>query len=443
MRRRVLLIAVLITALALAVPTAVIYFAAFTQSGLQFIVNRVPARIGGVRLTFVNVRGTLFDGVRMERLEIDQERVYLRFEDVRARVDLRSLLWQTIHARQAFAHTVFVLVKPHKDEPPSKDPHFLPHGLVIRADSVHADAATLVLPNGQRMSGTQVETAGFIRRHTIRILSSAFTMRGLQVSGDTELGAANPLAINGSVHVVLRNAGQPAWIFTATAHGNLDTLPLSVDLTAPFRAQFQGAARQLTSHWNWAGNAKVAEFDLRAWGGGNALGLTSGELALAGDATGFSARGSVLPAGLGAGAFDALFEGSYSNSIVTAKRIEMTHQASRAHMTGAGTIGVVENGPRLDLKGDWREFRWPLVGTEVAVRSATGDYVLSGTWPYDLRGNAVVSVRNFAAMSLKIDSQLAKDRLIVRSASVGALDGQANVAGEVAPDNTSNLDRPT
>src|ERR1700722_14227783 len=167
MRRRVLLIAVLITALALAVPTAAIYFAAFTQSGLQFIVNRVPARIGGVRLTFVNVRGTLAGGVRIERLVIDQERVYLRFEDVRARIDLRSLLWQTIHSREAFAHTVFVQVKRHKEEPPSRDPHFLPHGLVIRVDSVHADAATLILPNGQRMDGTQLATAGFIRRHTI------------------------------------------------------------------------------------------------------------------------------------------------------------------------------------------------------------------------------------------------------------------------------------
>ena len=50
MRRRVLLIAVLIIALALAVPTAAIYFLAFTQSGLHFIVNRIPARIAGVQL---------------------------------------------------------------------------------------------------------------------------------------------------------------------------------------------------------------------------------------------------------------------------------------------------------------------------------------------------------------------------------------------------------
>jgi translocation and assembly module TamB len=431
MRRRVLLIAVFITAFALAVPTAVVYYAAFTQSGLQFIVNRVPASIAGVRLTFVNVRGTLADGVRIERLEIDQERVYLRFEDVRARIDLRSLLWQTIHAPQASVHTAFILVKPHKEEPPSADPHFLPHGLVIRADSVHADAATLVLPNGQRMDGTQIDAAGFIRRHTIRILNSALTMGGVQLTGDTELGAANPLALSGSVHVVLRTPGQPPWIFSVAAHGDLNTLPMSVALTAPFRADFQGEARQLTAHWNWSGNAKVAGFDLRAWGGGNALGLTSGDLALAGDATGFSARGSVTPAGLDAGAFDALFEGAYAQNVLTAKRIELTHQASGAHVTGAGTIGIVDNGPRLDLKGSWREFRWPLVGTDIAVRSATGDYALSGTWPYDLRGSAVVSVRDFAAMPMRIEAQLAKDRLIVRSADVRAFDGQANVSGEV------------
>ena len=123
MRRRFVLIAVLITALALAVPTGVIYFAAFTQSGLDFIVARIPGRIGGVRLKFLNVRGTLIDGVRIERLEIDQERVYLRFEDVRARIDLRSLLWQTIHSPQAYVHSAYILVKPHKEEPPSRDPH--------------------------------------------------------------------------------------------------------------------------------------------------------------------------------------------------------------------------------------------------------------------------------------------------------------------------------
>src|ERR1700688_4709420 len=162
MRRRVILVAVLITAFALAVPTAVIYFAAFTQDGLQFIVDRIPRKIGGVRLTFVNVRGTLASGVSIERLEIDQERVYLRFDDVRARINLGSLLWQTIPSADASAHRDFIKVKPHAAEPPSAHPHFLPHGLVIRADRLHADAVTLIVPNGQRFDGTTLNAAGFI-----------------------------------------------------------------------------------------------------------------------------------------------------------------------------------------------------------------------------------------------------------------------------------------
>jgi autotransporter translocation and assembly factor TamB len=431
MHRRVILVAVLITAFALAVPTAVIYFAAFTQSGLQFIANRIPQKIGAVRLLFVNVRGTLAYGISIERLEIDQERVYLRFDDVRARINLGSLLWQTIRSPDASVHNAFIKVKPHKDEPPSNDPHFLPRGLVIRADRLHADAVTLIVANGQRFDGTGISASGFIRRRTIRILDSAFAMGGLKVTGETELGAANPLAINGNVHVDLRNAGQPPWIFSATAHGDLNALPLTVGLTAPFRADFQGAARDLTGHWNWSGNAKVADFDLRAWGGADALGLISGELAVAGNASGFNARGSLTPAGLAVGAFDALFDGAYANSVLTAKRIELTHHSSGSYASGAGTIAVVGNGPRLDLKGSWREFRWPLVGTDVSLKSAAGEYALSGTWPYDLRGSGVVTVPSLGSVPLRMQGQLAKDRLIVRAADLNPLDGQASVSGEV------------
>jgi translocation and assembly module TamB len=431
MRRRVILVAVLITVFALAVPTAVVYFAAFTPGGLRFIVDRIPQKIGGVHLTFVNVSGTLAHGMRLERLEIDQERVYLRFDDVRARINLGSLLWQTIRSPDASVHSAFIKVKPHQEEPPSEDPHFLPHGLVIRADRLHADAVTLVLPNGQRFDGTEINSAGFLRRRTIRILDSAFTMGALKVTGVTELGAANPLGINGNVHVDLRMPHQPPWIFSAAAHGNLNALPLSVGLTAPFRADFQGAARELTAHWNWSGNAKVADFDLTAWGGGNALGLISGELALGGDAAGFNAQGTLTPQGLAAGPFDALFDGFYANNLLTAKRIEVTHHASGAHATAEGTIAVIDNGPRLALKGAWREFRWPLVGSDVAIRSAVGDYALSGTWPYDLTGSAVVTVPYLGAVPLTMEGKLAKDRLVVRAAEVKTLDGQASVAGEV------------
>jgi translocation and assembly module TamB len=431
MPRRIAIIAALITAFVLAVPTGAIYFAAYTQTGLRFIVARLPGRIGSVRLRFFDVGGTLVDGVRIGRLEIDQERVYLRLEDVRVRIELRSLLWQSIHSPRAFVHHAYIRIKPHPEEPPSSDPHFLPRGLVIRADALHADAVSVVLASGRRIESTQIDTAGYVRRHTIRILDSTLAWQGMQLWGETELTAGNPLAISGNVRATLRPSGEPPWIFTVNVRGDLERMPLSVALTAPFRADFLGEARQLTAHWNWSGNAKVAEFDLRTWGGSGALGVMRADLAVSGDATGYIAHGTVTPAGLNAGAFDAIFEGSYAERVLKARRIELTHQASGAHLEGAGNITLVEHGPRLALSGSWRDFRWPLSG-DAGIRSATGNYTISGIWPYDLSGNGVVTVRNFVDVPLKIDAQLAKDRLTVRSADAHVLDGEASFAGELA-----------
>ena len=38
--------------------------------------------------------------------------------------------------------------------------------------------------------------------------------------------------------------------------------------------------------------------------------------------------------------------------------------------SASGTIAIVDHGPRLDLKGEWSDFRWPLTGRDPAVRSA-------------------------------------------------------------------------
>ena len=64
----------------------------------------------------------------------------------------------------------------------------------------------------------------------------------------------------------LRNSGWPNHMGTAR-------------FNAPFRADFTGKARDLTRGWNWSGKTQLHNFDLRAWGGGGALGQISGTLA--------------------------------------------------------------------------------------------------------------------------------------------------------------------
>ena len=91
-----------------------------------------------------------------------------------------------------------------------------------------------------------------------------------------------------------------------------------------------------------------------------ATNLVSGTLDVGGEMNAFHARGPLLVPGLGEGLFDMVFEGNYADDKVNATHYETTHRATGSHVDGAGTIEVVENGPKLDLAGNWSELRWPL-----------------------------------------------------------------------------------
>src|SRR5262245_31804194 len=86
MRRLLLIIAGLLIFLAVAVPSAAIYYVVFTEDGLQFVIRRIPHRMGGVQLDIANVKGTLAHGIRIERIDVEHERVHVRVEGLEGRV---------------------------------------------------------------------------------------------------------------------------------------------------------------------------------------------------------------------------------------------------------------------------------------------------------------------------------------------------------------------
>jgi len=71
MRRLLLFIAGALILMAVAVPTATVYYLAYTQSGFQFIVSRIPHKAAGVTLDVINASGTVAHGIRVEQLDID------------------------------------------------------------------------------------------------------------------------------------------------------------------------------------------------------------------------------------------------------------------------------------------------------------------------------------------------------------------------------------
>lgn len=431
MLRRILLSVGLLELLAVIAFAAAVYFLAYTATGLQFIVRQVPERIGRAQLSFGGVSGTLTGGLRLERFEVEHERVHLIFEDISGRISLAPLFLRTVRAPELAVGRAFVEVRRRQQPPATYEPRFLPRGLHIRVDRVRIAAGTLVVPNGQRFEATELTASGTAAHKLIRLHDASFLLDLLAVEGDGTLRAADPMQLDLNIRMAWEPRDQPAWTISGSAQGDLDELALSARLTSPFRADFEGRAADLARGWHWDGNARIHDLDLRAWGAGDLLGRISGQLALEGDASGFRARGPVVPEGLRAGEFDLTFEGAYAARTLTARRIELVHQASGAWASGEGEIGIVQGGPRLALEGDWRKFRWPLVGDEAAVRSANGRYVLRGTWPFALQASGELAVPRLEPFPVEIEGALNRDRLSISRGTIGPLGGSVQISGEL------------
>ena len=228
--------------------------------------------------------------------------------------------------------------------------------------------------------------------------------------------------------------GQPEWLAEVSFDGDLDKLPLMGKLQTPFRADMRGELLELSTNFHWQGEAEVHNFDLRAFGGGDALGVMSGTLDIGGEMNAFHARGPMRAPGLGAGEFDLVFEGNYADRVVNATHYEVTHRATGSHADGSGTIETADNGPRLALTGAWRDLRWPLAAkfsaeTPQIFGSASGTYRLEGIWPYAITANGELFVPQLEPMTVGLRGALHKDHLAIDQLEMGAFGGKATLAG--------------
>jgi translocation and assembly module TamB len=433
--RRLLILAVacLLVLTIVVVPVTLIGCAVFTESGLQFVVRHIPERLGPVRLIIVGVHGTVASGLHIDRVEIDHELVHLTFEGIDGRVALTPLLLQTIRSTNATVHSALIDVK-RRTHPatPGPPPPFLPRWLLISAEHATVDDAVLTVYNGVRLEATHITGAAVLRHRTIRFFQAQGNLFDARFNAIGELLSRDPLGIEGQGHLDWAPAGQPAWSVDGSAKGDLNVLKISAHALSPLRADFTGAALDLTNHWHIAGDATVQNFDLRAWGISSPLGAMTARLVVGWDAAGFTGHGTVDPPGLHAGPFEARFDGSFADHTLTAKHMEVRHAPSGAHAQGAGTFAIVANGPKLDLSGSWEDFRWPLSAREPAVKSAAGSFTLEGLLPYHVHAQGTASVADFAPSAVEVTGTLGKDSFAFEHAAVDLLDGHAEVTGAVA-----------
>jgi translocation and assembly module TamB len=427
MRRSILALA-FVTLAVLALPPAAVYYAAFTQGGLELVARLMPHRFGHLRLTIVGVSGTATGGIHVDRLEIDDPHVYLRLEGVDGRITLAPLLLQTLHVPHASFRKVLIEVKPYPEQQARSRWHFLPHWLEIRADDVRIDSGTLIVPDGHRFDATKLEGSGLVRPRIVRVDRAGMTIGAMRLTGHGLLRSGDPFGMDVATLTTIRVPGQPVWVIDASGKGTVDSLALHVRFAAPLQADFVGRAADLTRDWHWQGAANVESFDLSPWhGNGTTLGCVTGRLALEGNSGGFTAQGPLTPSSLQAGALDTLFRGAYSRRVFKVTQLEIRHAASGLDLNAHGEIGIVAHGPFLELRGTWRNFRWPLTGPSADVRSRAGQYFIEGTWPYALRGSGELTLAALQPIGFDVAGTLGKQQLLVTKASLRAFGGTADL----------------
>jgi translocation and assembly module TamB len=430
--RRVLLLAACITVVAaIVVPGVLVWSALYTTAGAQFIVRHLPQHLGPVRLTITGISGTVATGLHVERVEIEHDLVHLKFEAIEGRVALAPLMLQTIRVSSGSVGSALIEVKRRTRPSPPGPPVFLPRWLIISVEDARVGSALLTVPNGFRMDASDIRGAAVIRHSYIRFFQADGRLPDAHLSASGDLRAAEPLGLEVKARLDWTPPGQPNWTLSGSARGDLNALSIVGRTVSPFRAEFTGQALDLTERWHWVADAVVKDFNLSAWGVSGALGSISGHVAAAGDGHGFNAHGPVNPAGLRAGVFDAQFTGNYANHVLTARQMELRHVASGARASGTGTIAIVDHGPRLDLSGSWSDFRWPLVGHDVAVRSAAGAFTLGGILPYQVHVSGRASAAGLAEMPLEVTGTLDKDSFSFDPAEIDLFGGHASVSGRI------------
>jgi translocation and assembly module TamB len=434
MRRLLLLATAIFVLIAVGLPCAALYAVLYTQSGLQFVVGHLPHRFGNVGVRIEGVSGTIAGGARASLVEVDQERVRIDIRGIYTRIRLEPLLWQTVSTPDTKVDSVSVEVKRPPPPPPGSrghEPQFLPRWLTIDIGHANVGQVRVLVPDGTRITGTGISGSALLRHRDIRFYQAQLQMGEVHFAVAGSLHAGDPLRLAANGLITWQARGQPVWRLAASAAGDLDRLPMSARILAPFQSELDGEMLDLTHHWHWQAEATVQDFDLRAWHLTGALGAIAGKLALSGDGREFSARGTLNPAGLKAGSFDVQFDGGYSRQVLTATRIDIVHQASGAHTIASGSIGIIPGGPRLDLRGTWHNFRWPLVGRNVPFSSSAGSFELSGLRPYDFRTKGLAQIAGLAPVPADVTGKLDAHGVDISRAGLDLYRGHADVHGQV------------
>jgi translocation and assembly module TamB len=432
MKRRNLIITLLL-ALVLALPIAGLWTLGHSEPALQRLVSLIPQKIGALQdISIKDVRGSLAGGFEIGSVDIEHDIVTLRIRDLRARIELIPLLWQSIEAAEFSAGEVIIEQEARDLPPPEKALPFLPRLLTVELISAEIPSLQIRPMRGDPVVLRNIGLDALIRSKTIDISRLQASLGAIKLDLEGVLTAALPLKLKGELRAAYDPKRGPPWRLQGRFDGDLNNAPLEARLVEPFEVNIKNGSMKLQAPWSVRGDAIVANLDLQKFGGSAFLGLIRGEVSVIADRDGYRASGQLLPPGLAAGPLDVSFDGVYFRNVLTARRITLAHAGSGVEVDLSGTFTPTEEGPLLDLEGRWTKLRWPLADKSPAMDSNRGRFTLNGNGPYVITAVADARIGALPRVDAELNSKLDIGRLELTNIAVRALGGTANLGGEVA-----------
>ena len=197
----------------------------------------------------------------------------------------------------------------------------------------------------------------------------------LQLVGHVGLEAPHPLDLTTDWH------WQAPGIAALSGHGrlsgDLQQTRLTQTLLTPSAASLSAVIKQPLERLNWQAQLDIDTVQLSQWISTATELQVGGKLQAQGGVEQFSLQGRFKAAGPLLGEVQSEVKGRYSAQVLQIEKLLLQRKRSNTMLSLRGDIGL-QQGPNMDLQGDWQNLSWPLVGPP-QLSSPTGSYSFQGT----------------------------------------------------------------
>lgn len=426
MRKRILLI---VLGLLIAIPAAMLGVLVYTQTGVEMIAARLN-QLEKLGIKIEGISGTLAGPLHIQRFELDHPSVHIVSHDIVVYLEYREILWQTLRVSSLTAHDTSVEARSAPPNPNPKPPRFLPSFLRISARGLDFDKVRFVTVGGTTVDADRLRAAGRISPRQLRISEFQIDAPQFNVSGNAELRAQQPLALQLAAKGSLRMERGITLAADAQLSGDLDKLAIKAQLQQPNVANADVILTRPEQRWRIAGSLDSPRFSLQPWMEKPPFSLSRVALRVDVNPDRILISGKMALPEYDERPFTLDAQGNFAARVLRLDRadIALDESPGRLHASGAVTFGGAS--PALDVAANWVDMQWPLRGPPVAS-SSRGELTLKGPLPYDYTLNAQIAVPRATQGNATARGVLSKEDLAIASYELQTLGGVIAGAGSL------------